>query len=204
MACTAALRGSCGLIPSTRKIGNPRLLAAGHAVARSLVKGEVRRAGKMHRQDSGGLGGGGGSAGTGDRSDSDEDSDDGEEDGVEASPIETVRLLGNVNYPDAIAEGGRCAPSAPEETIQTQWAMVVGALSTGNALLLHFRNHYALVFASREWTCPTTGAVRRQLLTATSKQRPHVWFCFRQLRADIVFSTVNQVMLLRRAGAPLR
>ena len=35
MACTAALRGSCGLIPSTRKIGNPRLLAAGHAVARS-------------------------------------------------------------------------------------------------------------------------------------------------------------------------
>ena len=46
----------------------------------------------MQRQDSGNLGGGGGgSAGTGDRSDSDEDSDDGEEDGVEASPIETVR-----------------------------------------------------------------------------------------------------------------
>ena len=57
------------------------------------MRGEVRRAGKMQRQDSGNLGGGGGgSAGTGDRSDSDEDSDDGEEDGVEASPIETVRL----------------------------------------------------------------------------------------------------------------
>ncbi|KAJ1495964.1 hypothetical protein T484DRAFT_1875154 [Baffinella frigidus] len=204
IACTAALRGSCGLIPSTRKIGNPRLLAAGHAVARSLLRGEVRGARQLQRRASGGLGAAGGGAAAAAGSDSDEDSDDGEDDGSEPSPIETVRLLGNVNCRDAIAEGGRCSPSDPEETVEAQWAMLQGAVVDGHALLLHFRNHYALVFATREWTCPMTGAIRRQILTATSKQRPHVWFCFRQLRADIVFSTVNQVMLIRRTGVPLR
>jgi hypothetical protein len=58
-----------------------------------------------------------------------------------------------------------------------------------------------LVFAAREWQCESTGAWRRQLLTATQKQRPHVWFCFRQLRADIVYSKVNQMLLIRRSLA---
>jgi hypothetical protein len=192
-ACTAALRGSCGLVPSTRKIGNPRLLAAGHAVARAVTRGEVRSAESQQRRGSGG------SPPAGEASESEEgsDEDEGED---EPTPIETGRLLGNIACRDTIAEGGRCAPADGEEAVARQWAMLKDAMAAGDAVLLHWRNHYALAFATREWLCAATGAVRRQVLTATTRQRPHVWFCFRQLRADIVFSTTNQALLLRRAA----
>jgi hypothetical protein len=50
IACHAALRGSCGLIPSTRKIGNPRLIRACHAVGASFLSNELSR--NRERQNS--------------------------------------------------------------------------------------------------------------------------------------------------------
>ena len=42
VSCHAALRGSCGLIPSTRKIGNPRLVRACHAVGINFANRNLR------------------------------------------------------------------------------------------------------------------------------------------------------------------
>ena len=189
----ANLRGSCGLMPSTRNIGNPRLVRACHAVGLSFV----------NREDSTCKQGGDGlvsvpTVGQDPRTASDEDDEVEEKD--QASPVETLRLLGNWMCRDTIAEGGRCAPDDDDEVETAQWELVKSALADGSSLLLHFRNHYALVFAVREWKCGSTGAWRRQLLTATQKQRPHVWFCFRQLRADIVYSKNNQLLLIRRTS----
>jgi len=209
IGCHAALRGSCGLIPSTRKIGNPRLLRACHAVGTSFISNEMdrHRRGEMNA-DGRGRGVGGsvvclpqvaqrGAAG----SDDDDDEDDEDQDDDASSPIETLRLMGNWMCRDRIEEGGRCAPDDDDGVEDNQWQRVKDELSRGSAVLLHFRNHYALVFAAREWRCQSTGAWRRHLLTATQKQRPHVWFCFRQLRADMVYSKVNQMLLIRAAVA---
>ena len=206
ISCHAALRGSCGLIPSTRKIGNPRLLRACHVVATSFLSNELAR----NRQNSENATGSSGAGGVvclpkvGHKpatADSDDDAEEEEEvceDRDEVSPVQTLRLMGNWMCRDRIEEGGRCAPDDADDVEDEQWERVKHELAQGSALLLHFRNHYALVFAAREWRCEATGAWRRQVLTATQKQRPHVWFCFRQLRADIVYSKVNQMLLIRR------
>lgn len=49
-------------------------------------------------------------------------------------------------------------------------------------LLFHLKNHYALVFACREWTDDRTGECVRQLLTARRGQRPVVWMDFAEAR----------------------
>ena len=204
--CHAALRGSCGLIPSTRKIGNPRLLRACHAVGATFLSNELDRNRKSAEVNSKNIGGAGGVLSLpkvgGARVVESEDDEEEEEDTDEredVSPVETLRLMGNWMCRDRIEEGGRCAPDDASEIEDEQWERVKAELREGSSLLLHFRNHYALVFAAREWQCESTGAWRRQLLTATQKQRPHVWFCFRQLRADIVYSKVNQMLLIRRS-----
>ena len=209
IGCHAALRGSCGLIPSTRKIGNPRLLRACHAVGTSYISDEIdrgRRASEVTADSRGGSGAGGvvclpqverthmGAAGSDDEASDDEGGDKADI----SSPVETLRLMGNWMCRDRIEDGGRCAPDDGSEVEDEQWQRVKSELS-GGAVLLHFRNHYALVFAAREWRCEATGRWRRHLLTATQKQRPHVWFCFRQLRADMVYSKVNQMLLIRCA-----
>jgi len=194
ISCHAALRGSCGLIPSTRKIGNPRLLRACHVVSKSVCvqskEGEERAGVKcpplLKRM--------GGEIVNGEDEDSDAASDDGSD---KFSPVETARLLGNWNCKEEIVEGGRCSPNDDEEVELRQWEMVKKEVKAGSSLLIHFRNHYSLVFATREWFCHASSSTRRQVLTATQKQRPHIWFCFRQLRADIVYSKVNQLIVIR-------
>ena len=206
IACHAALRGSCGLIPSTRKIGNPRLLRACHAVGASFLSNELSRnrerqsAETANARDVVCLPKVGQKPAADSDDDADEDDDAGDE-REDVSPVETLRLMGNWMCRDRIEEGGRCAPDDTDDVEDEQWARVKHELSEGSALLLHFRNHYALVFAAREWHCEASGAWRRQLLTATQKQRPHVWFCFRQLRADMIYSKVNQMLLIRRSSA---
>jgi len=194
ISCHAALRGSCGLIPSTRKIGNPRLLRACHAVSKSLCvqtkevedTAGVKCPPLLKRM------------GNEIVNCEDEDSDDASDDSSDSmSPVETARLLGNWNCREEIVEGGRCSPNDDEEVEVKQWEMVKEELNAGHSLLIHFRNHYSLIFATREWFCHASSSTRRQVLTATQKQRPHVWFCFRQLRADIVYSKVNQLIVIR-------
>ena len=50
------------------------------------------------------------------------------------------------------------------------------------ALVFHLKNHYALVFACREWVDERTGQCVRQLLTARRGQRPAVWMDFSEAR----------------------
>jgi len=52
-------------------------------------------------------------------------------------------------------------------------------------LLFHLRNHFALVFAIREWTEVASGA-RRELLSARRGQRPAEWIDFREARATML------------------
>jgi hypothetical protein len=214
IACHAALRGSCGLIPSTRKIGNPRLIRACHAVGASFLSNELSRNRELQNSEAASNGSlvclpkvskkPAATFGRKPAADSEDDVEEESDDGCEredVSPVETLRLMGNWMCRDRIEEGGRCAPDDAYDVEDKQWARVKRELAQGSALLLHFRNHYALVFAAREWRCEASGAWRRQLLTATQKQRPHVWFCFRQLRADMIYSKVNQMLLIRRSSA---
>ena len=52
-------------------------------------------------------------------------------------------------------------------------------------LIFHLTNHYAIVFALREWVEPG-GALVRQLLTARRGQRPTVWIDWSEVRETIL------------------
>ena len=45
--------------------------------------------------------------------------------------------------------------------------------AAGSALIFHLKNHYALIYALREWT--SDGKRVRQLLCARKGQRPSAW-----------------------------
>jgi len=70
------------------------------------------------------------------------------------------------------------------------------------ALLFHLRNHYALIFAWREWSdddsslVPGTTTLRRQVLTARKRQKPSAWIDFEEIRDTILGSTGYQILLL--------
>lgn len=99
-------------------------------------------------------------------------------------------------------------PASPEEefTIQKQWdALRSEFMKDRTVLLFHLKNHYALVYAVREWSspldtigtdivasgnspetnnCPPTHSRKRvrQILTARRGQRPTVWMDFEEVR----------------------
>lgn len=50
------------------------------------------------------------------------------------------------------------------------------------AVVFHLKNHYALVFACREWVQQGDGQCVRQLLTARKGQRPTAWMDFAEAR----------------------
>lgn len=72
-------------------------------------------------------------------------------------------------------------------TIKTQWDAVCAAFSERNSILLfHLRNHYALIFALREYEL-ASGEMKREVLTARKGQRPTAWLDFNEVR-EIVLS----------------
>merc|ERR1711865_1262014 len=84
-----------------------------------------------------------------------------------------------------------------------------------SALLFHLKNHYALIFAWREWMEPDVGDVpsrepsgqrwRRQILTARKRQKPSAWLDFDEVRETILGWKGYQILLLRqgqRSEAP--
>jgi len=73
-----------------------------------------------------------------------------------------------------------------EDTIEAAWLALRSTFSrSGSALILHHKNHYALIFATREWHhyAPADGGCGdgqgrervRQILTARKGQRPTAW-----------------------------
>lgn len=83
-------------------------------------------------------------------------------------------------------------------------------------LLFHLTNHYALIFAMREWEEPATDSspatsgeasapqatagvvVRRQVLTARRAQRPTAWIDFDEMRAVMLGWTGYKIMALKK------
>eukprot|EP01031_Cornospumella_fuschlensis_P029526 gene29526-35634_t len=70
------------------------------------------------------------------------------------------------------------------EDIRAQWDALRSAFCCPHTVLLfHLTNHYALVFALREWQEAGEGGKSvRQLLTARRGQRPAVWMDFNEAR----------------------
>ena len=54
-------------------------------------------------------------------------------------------------------------------------------LSDRCALILHLTNHYALIYALREWA-DDKGTLTRQLLTTRRGQRPTQWIDWAEIR----------------------
>ena len=57
-------------------------------------------------------------------------------------------------------------------------------------LLFHLKNHYALIFAVREWYDEQEGVCVRQVLTARRGQRPVAWLDFDEVR-DVMLGWVG-------------
>lgn len=83
-----------------------------------------------------------------------------------------------------------------EETMQLQWEGLKTAFARPNQVLLfHLKNHYALVFALREWYQSEDQRYYRQILTARKGQRPTVWLDFHELR-EVLLSWEGYKMIL--------
>ncbi|EQC29510.1 hypothetical protein SDRG_12759 [Saprolegnia diclina VS20] len=74
-----------------------------------------------------------------------------------------------------------CVASASDNNtgrLEVLWRALWAAFTDDNTVLLfHLTNHYALLFALREWVDETSGHVR-QVLTARKGQRPTAWIDF--------------------------
>ena len=75
-----------------------------------------------------------------------------------------------------------------EELIQSQWDSLKTKFSNPDTVLLfHLKNHYALIFAFREWVAPNEPSrIVRQILTARKGQRPTVWIDFSEARETML------------------
>jgi hypothetical protein len=70
-------------------------------------------------------------------------------------------------------------------TIDAQWSALRSTFCRQDSVLLfHLKNHYALVFALREWR--DEQGVHRQLLTARKGQRPSAWIDFAEARETML------------------
>lgn len=70
-----------------------------------------------------------------------------------------------------------------DAAIANQWDNLKGLLMRlDHVLLFHLTNHYALIFATREWWDESTQRPVRQLLTARRGQRPTAWIDFEEAR----------------------
>eukprot|EP00438_Fugacium_kawagutii_P024316 Skav231061 [mRNA] locus=scaffold768:63107:65394:+ [translate_table: standard] len=77
------------------------------------------------------------------------------------------------------------AKSDAETDIHRQWCCLKNTFSMPNTVLLfHLTNHYALVFAWREWQEEEEDRVylHRQILTSRRGQRPSAWIDFHEVR----------------------
>jgi len=99
--------------------------------------------------------------------------------------------------------------------IDSQWEALKSAFGQPkSALLFHLKNHYALIFAWREWfddavvpcTASTEGQIvsiscprwRRQILTARKRQKPSAWIDFEEVRDLILAWSGYQLFLLEK------
>jgi hypothetical protein len=88
-----------------------------------------------------------------------------------------------------------------DAAIQSQWDSLRSTFSHSDTVLLfHLKNHYALVFALREWTDAATGIVTRQMLTARKGQRPTAWLDFQEVREQVLGWDGYKLMAVTRGS----
>lgn len=69
------------------------------------------------------------------------------------------------------------------EAVDVQWGKLTRAFSEPDCVLLaHISNHYALIFALRDWKHAKTGVRHRELLTSKPGQRPRLWLSWQETR----------------------
>eukprot|EP01065_Artemidia_motanka_P051081 TRINITY_DN8895_c0_g1_i1.p1 TRINITY_DN8895_c0_g1~~TRINITY_DN8895_c0_g1_i1.p1 ORF type:complete len:560 (+),score=45.06 TRINITY_DN8895_c0_g1_i1:127-1806(+) len=74
-----------------------------------------------------------------------------------------------------------------DAAVARQWSVVCAAHSAAQSvILLHLPNHYALVYALRQWTVSGATKPTRQVLTARRGQRPQDWIDFEELRGYLL------------------
>lgn len=67
-------------------------------------------------------------------------------------------------------------------------SQAVRGICGAEVLLFHLTNHYALVFAWREWQDEEPMRLRRQILTARKGQRPSAWIDFEEVRKILLLA----------------
>jgi hypothetical protein len=88
-----------------------------------------------------------------------------------------------------------------EEDIYMQWLQLRAVFTREDTILLsHHTNHYALIYAIREWVTKD-GEHVRQILTARKGQRPTAWIDWSELRNTYVKWAGYKLMQIQRYGA---
>ncbi|CAH0370490.1 unnamed protein product [Pelagomonas calceolata] len=104
-----------------------------------------------------------------------------------------------------LAGGGRAKIPIPlkrddsDEVIERQWGKLSAAFNRPDAsLIFHLKNHYALIYALREWT--SDGKRVRQLLCARKGQRPSAWVDWLEARETILGWAGYKLMVAERCS----
>jgi len=86
-----------------------------------------------------------------------------------------------------------------DDEVSQQWSSLRGAFARPDTVLLfHLKNHYALIFALREWVDALSGRCVRQLLTARKGQRPTAWIEFSEARETVLGWVGYKIMAVQR------
>jgi len=86
-----------------------------------------------------------------------------------------------------------------DDDIDYQWNSFRGAFARPDTVLLfHLKNHYALIFALREWVDAQSGVCTRQILTARKGQRPTAWIDFSEARETMLGWVGYKIMAVQR------
>jgi len=91
-----------------------------------------------------------------------------------------------------------------EQVIENQWALLRSAfLQDSTALIFHLKNHYALVFALREWSdscIQEDGSTKvvhvKEMLTAKKGQRPSAWISWKESREIMLSWDGYKIMIV--------
>jgi len=87
------------------------------------------------------------------------------------------------------------------KTVQQQWdALKSQHAHPDSALIFHLKNHYALIFATREWVGGVDGVHVRQLLCARKGQRPTAWIDFEEARETMLGWEGYKIMSVTRTN----
>lgn len=81
------------------------------------------------------------------------------------------------------------------DKVKAQWSQLWSAfVDPKSVLIFHLTNHYALIFAMREYVDPETDQVIREILTARKGQRPSSWIRLEQVREILLKWTGYRIL----------